>query len=212
VQFSAIENAAAVAGASPLSEELQRCLRVADMMVTGHALLRDRYSRRALMLDMLILIASAWLTAMAFVNPEIARVIAFPGMSSGLTIGLLAVCTFALSLVQLRVDWKQQADRHERAARAFATSKSEIATLLYGASVTDHEAEIALTRYRSIGETHVPIPESQFNKLKKKHLMKILISREISRNPASSIWVIRLRRWVADNIAVIRYPSSNDSS
>ncbi len=46
--------------------ELERIRRVSDMLVTGHANLRDRYSRRATFLDLAVLALSTWLTAVSF--------------------------------------------------------------------------------------------------------------------------------------------------
>ena len=37
-------------------QELERIRRVADMLVTGHANLRDRYSRRATLLDLAVIL------------------------------------------------------------------------------------------------------------------------------------------------------------
>jgi hypothetical protein len=194
-----------------MSEELRRAFRVADMMVTCHSILRDRYARRALILDVLILIASVWLTAMAFVDAEIARHISFPGASPTLTIGLIAVVTFVLSLFQLRVDWKQRADRHDQAARAYVASKFELAAVTNNGTSTNQECEVTLDRYRSLGGSCIPVPENEFNRLKRRHLIKVLISMEISRHPGTSIWLIRLKHWFSDSIALYRGETGNDT-
>ena len=43
------------------AEELRRVRRVSDMLCTGHAVLRDRFSRKALALDILTLAFSTWM-------------------------------------------------------------------------------------------------------------------------------------------------------
>ena len=69
-----------------------------------------------------------------------------------------------------------------------------------------------LARYRLLGETHIAIPESQFNKLKRKHLIKVFISAEIGRYPGTSIWLIRLKHWLTDSIALSRGEGHNDAA
>src|SRR5258705_6080518 len=113
-----------------MREELARALRVADMLTTCHCLLRDRFARRALVLDLTILVASVWLVAMAFVDPEIAKNFALLNFSPTITIGMLAVVTFVLSLLQLRTDWKYQSERFDQAAKAYAESKLELRCIL----------------------------------------------------------------------------------
>jgi hypothetical protein len=172
------------------------------MLVTCHSVLRDRYSRRALILDALILVASAWLTAMAFVDPEIAKQLAFPGLSPVMTIGLIGTITFALAVLQLRVDWKARADRHHQAAALYAQSKLRLGELT-ACGASDEDRANALSSYRSLSEVCIPVPENQFNKLKKKHLVKVLVSTELSRHPGAFIWLICLRHYLVDSKRVL---------
>src|SRR5262245_35193618 len=78
--------------------ELQRALRVCGQSLTAYAVLRDRYRFYANFLDLLILLISAWLVAMVFVQVEIADVLTPPGISRELWLGLLAIGSFCLSL------------------------------------------------------------------------------------------------------------------
>ena len=54
-----------------LREELEKVKRKSDMLATGHAHLKERYDRRAVLLDIAILALSLWLTAIAFVDPRL---------------------------------------------------------------------------------------------------------------------------------------------
>ena len=92
-----------------------------------------------------------------------------------MTIGIMATVTFCLSLFQLKVDWKQRSDRHAEAAKAFAEAKFSLSRAMDREVATEGEQKVALSRYHSVGDQHVPIPESKFNKLKQQHLMKIAI-------------------------------------
>src|SRR5437870_2248961 len=97
-----------------LRDELHRIRRVSDMLCTGHAGLRDRFARMALVLDLSILALSAWIAALAFVEPRLNVSLTPFGLDSQLWGGLLAVITLFLSIVQLRTDWKGRSDAHRR--------------------------------------------------------------------------------------------------
>jgi hypothetical protein len=98
---------------------------VADQLCTAHAALRDRFKRRALLLDIVILLASAWLTALAFVDPRLGKWLIPFGIDSQLWIGLFGVIVFFLTLIQFKVDWGGKAEAHARSFRMYAEVKRE---------------------------------------------------------------------------------------
>lgn len=181
-----------------MREEVERALRISDMLTSCYSSLRDRYARRAILLDLAILVASVWLVAMAFVDPEIANHFLIPGLTATMTIGLLAILTFILSLFQLRTDWKYQAERFDQAARAYAASKAELRAARSGNPFDQQECQRALGNYQAIGQRVTAIPENTFNKLKKKHLSKIRISQLLDDHAGTSILLIRIRIWFVD--------------
>ena len=75
-----------------LREELQRVKRVSDMLASGHAHLKERYDRRAVILDLSILGLSLWLTAIVFVDPRLNVKLTPFGMDSQVWVGFLGVC------------------------------------------------------------------------------------------------------------------------
>src|SRR3972149_4769502 len=81
--------------------ELERIRRVADQLCTAHASMRDRFKRRAFGLDLAVLLLSAWLTALAFVDPRFHQWLVPLQIDAQLWIGLIGVLTFCLTLVQL---------------------------------------------------------------------------------------------------------------
>src|SRR5437016_4465294 len=107
-------------------DDMQRKARVADLMASCHAQLRDRYAGRALVLDLAILLVTLWVTALAFVDPHIASALSPDRIGKEIWIGTLGVFAFALSLVQLRVDWKSRADQHGSACKRFSRVKQLI--------------------------------------------------------------------------------------
>ncbi len=76
-----------------MREEIERIRRVSDLLCSGHAVLRDRFARRALLLDLSVLGLSTWLVALAFVEPRIGVRLTPFGWDSKLWAGLLAVAT-----------------------------------------------------------------------------------------------------------------------
>src|SRR5262249_47496916 len=143
-------------------EELTRMRRVSDMMVSCHATLRDRYSSRATALDLLVLICSVWLTAMAFVDPKIADILSPNDLSPQLLIGLLAVATFALTLVQLQVGWRTASAAHGQAARAYSVLKLQLATLLNSEAPGAQRIREMIDDYQRVGSSVIQIPDKQF--------------------------------------------------
>src|SRR5580692_10714944 len=101
-------------------EEVERIRRVSDQLCTAHAALRDRFKRRALCLDVIVLLSSAWLTALAFVDPRFDKWLIPFGIDSQLWIGMFGVTVFFLALIQLKVDWRGKVEAHSGSFHMYA--------------------------------------------------------------------------------------------
>lgn len=178
-------------------EALERALRVADQLCTAYSILRDRLQGWATSLDLIILLLSAWLTAMVFVQPQIAIALSPPGISKDLWLGLLSIAAFALSLVQLQVNWKGKAENFKQAASAMSSFSKEHRTLK--SSNDDLLIIQALLKYQLITDNLEPIPDSQFLKLKQRHKLKIEISKHLDQYPSSSLLLLKIKIWWRDN-------------
>lgn len=179
--------------------ELKRVARVADTLCTAHAGLRDKYRLLATCLDLFVLLLSAWVVALAFVEPRINISLTPFGLEPQIWVGLLGVAVFGLSIVQLRVDWKGRSDAHARAFEAYAEVKRDARFLLAaGQEITVQACQPVFTRYGAAGATS--IPEDEFLKQKRRHLLKVAVSRHLDDHPAASIRLTRLRFWVRDNL------------
>src|SRR5580704_7931254 len=113
-----------------MHKELERVRGVADMLCTGHAALRDKFTQRSLVLDLSILALTTWLVALAFVGPEIGISLTPFSLAPHIWSGLLAVFTFFLAIIQIKVDWKGRADAHRRSLEIYAGVKREAGYLL----------------------------------------------------------------------------------
>jgi hypothetical protein len=182
-----------------LREELGRIRRVSDMLCTGHAGLRDRYARMALALDLSILALSAWLSALAFVAPNINRSLTPFGLDSQLWIGVLSVATLFLAIIQLRTDWKGRSDAHRRTLDNYAEVKREAGYLLATGEFEDHACRRVLARYDMASAVGVELPERYFLKQKRRHKMKVALSKHLDTHPAASLLLTRFRFWIRDN-------------
>jgi hypothetical protein len=185
-----------------IRSEIERILRVSDMLVTGHSNLRDKYDRRALALDCAILALSVWLTSVVFIEPKIGLTLTPFHLDPQIWIGLLGVLTLFLSVVQLRVDWKRQSDGHKRSAEIYSKVKTGCRYLLESRKLISREnAQELLVQYDLSASVGSPIPEKAFLKQKSKHLTKVAISKYLDRHPAASVMLVRIRLWWRCNVS-----------
>lgn len=183
-----------------MRQELERIRRVADTLCTGHANLRDRYSLRALLLDLAILGLSTWLVALAFVEPRINIRLTPFGWHSQVWVGLLGTGTFFLTLFQLKTDWKARADAHKRTLHVYAEVKREAGYLLASNTFDESEWRRVLARYDMASAVGVELPEAEFLRQKQKHLIKVALSRRLDTHPGTSLPIARLKMWLHDNV------------
>jgi hypothetical protein len=173
--------------AGNVRREIERIRRVSDMLCTGHAHLRDRYARRALILDLGILGLATWLVALAFVDPKIAEALTPFTLAPQPWGGLLAVGTFFMTLVQLKTDWKARSEAHRRTLEFYAEAKSEAGYLLAGSSTAQDAFRRVLAKYDMASTVGVEIPERDFLRLKRRHLTKVTMSRYLDERASASL-------------------------
>ncbi len=181
-------------------EELKQQAQVVDMMLTMHSILANRYHRRAQVLDILLVAVSTILVALTFLDPQILVHINTRPESARILIGLCSILVFLLSIIALIVDWKGKARQHLEAFKTLNPLKSEWRDLLASYNEYDdrYKAEFSRKSALILGNL-VPIPDSQFNRLKARHYRKVMLSKMISANSGSSIIVLRLRLWYRRN-------------
>ncbi len=191
--------------------EYKRRFGVLDMMLTGHSIERDRYGRWSTLLTLLVLALSivTTMTALIATNREIDFGIAT--MTTQTAVGVLSAVIFFLALLELRVDWRQRAWSHERAAGEL----SELKATFRGASFADdgeaHGSGVNLIiAYDMAMEAIVPIPEKRFLKLKSRHRRKVAVSRMIGARPGAPVWWLRLCLMLQDTRCDERTSSRSD--
>ncbi|MFF7134363.1 hypothetical protein ACFZBZ_18640 [Streptomyces sp. NPDC008196] len=94
--------------------------------------------------------------------------------------------TFAATLIDMVLDWRGIAQRHDDAVRQLASLKMEYRTApLPGEE--EQERDRLSQRYQVVMDSIAPIPDNKFNSLKSLHLKKVEISKILSSNPGMTL-------------------------
>lgn len=182
-----------------LAGEIRRIRRVADMLCSGHAVLRDAYARKALALELSILGLSTWLAALAFVAPRLNLSLTPFRVDPQLWGGVLSVLTLFLAIAQLKTDWKGRSDAHRRSVAIYAEVKREAGYLLACGELEERACRRIFAQYDLASAVSIEIPERFFLREKQRHKLKVAVSRYIDSHPAASILLVRLRLRIRDN-------------
>jgi hypothetical protein len=175
----------------PTPEEFRRKRRVVDQTLTGHSLLRDRYERRALVLTLVIIALSIVATSVAFLSGESTVSIFGVGARVQIWVGVLTATIFFLTLVDLRVDWRQRAGAHDEAARRLGRLKGVFRVPTVRDGLVDAHVDLNAA-YDTTMEELPPIPDKRFLWVKAKHARKVRASKLLDRHAGAPVWYVRL--------------------
>ena len=180
-------------------KELERICRVSNMLCSAHSALRDRYGRWALWLDVLILAASTWLASLAFAADATAAKLTPFSWDPRIWTGTLGTAVFFLSIIQIKTEWKGKCDAHKRTADIYGEVRRE-AELLLKSGVSDLTiCERVFSKHQMASAVGLPLAEAEFLDQKKRHLMKVAISRHLDAYPAANVFILKFRFWWRDN-------------
>lgn len=166
-------------------DEIARQRRLVDQMSTMHSLLRDRARREGTVLLCVVLIASVVAVAFAFAGGGQRVELLGVKAARSTWLGWLAVVTFSLTLIDLVLDRRGAAGRHDDAVRQLSMLKSEYRRPP-ARDEAIHESERLSERYQTVMDALPAVPESRFIPLKAKHLEKVEVSRYLSAHPGMS--------------------------
>ena len=193
---------------TPIAEELKRRIRNVDTMLSMHALLRDRYSRWATALDLVMFGGSVLLAATVWLDPKILADLGVSDAQARIMLGVASSVLFFLSIVALRVDWKEKSGRHQRACAVLSELKNRqrtLETLRESSAVADY-----FRVYDFAMSGMEPVPERHFLWLKAKHLRKRAVSQALDLYPGASAFVLRAKMLVRETW-VARLPKNEDT-
>ena len=184
-----------------VDEEIDRMFKVTDQMVTSHSVLRDRFHRYSLLVEIVVLVGSAAVTSLAFVDSAALKSIIPSQVPPAVILAVAGLITFVASIIQLKVDWAGKSALHSKAAEFVLDLKGELGRIHLVGSQGEREALFIPVRakYEMIGKLTPPIPDGQFLALKRLHCLKIEISKRINRRPGAWPWLTKLRIVLGDN-------------
>jgi hypothetical protein len=155
---------------------------------------------RALILDLSIMGTSTWLVALAFVEPRLNVSLTPFHLDSQIWVGLLSVATFFMTIVQFKTDWKGRADAHKRSLEVYAEVKREAGYFLAGGASDEAECRRVLGRYDMASALAIEVPEREFLIQKRRHKLKIALSKHLDTHPSASLLLTRIKFWIKDNL------------
>ena len=167
-----------------------------DQLMSMHAFLCDKYKRRALILNIGLLVVSVFLCALVFADNAVLILFGVTSNKAKIGLGFLSIICFAISLIEYRVDWKGQAALHLDAVSKLATLKAEFRET-YAKFKGENEGENKLLsqKYNDTMNNIISIPEALFVILKSRHLSKKILSQKVSECPGAPIFLLRLTLW-----------------
>jgi hypothetical protein len=173
--------------------ELERIRKVSDMLCSGHSHLRDGFARKALLSEIVVLGCSTWLLALTFVDDATAVALAPFEVSPKIWLGVLGAATFFVTLVRMKADWKGRADAHGRTCEMYAEVHRECGYLLAkGDHIDLSECQRVIARYDMATDVGTGLPEREFLAAKRRHKMKIAISKHLDLYPGTPVVLARL--------------------
>jgi hypothetical protein len=170
-------------------EEVERIRRISDQLCTAHATL-----------DVVILILSAWVSALAFIDPRLTQFLVPNNIDPQFWIGLIGLAAFCLTLVQMRMDWRGRSEAHKRSFTMYVEVKREAGYLLASAdAIPAREFQRLAARYDMASDVGTGVPEAKFLALKRRHKIKVEISKLLDKQSAASVTLTELKLLFRDN-------------
>jgi hypothetical protein len=172
--------------------EYKRRRRVIGWMLTGHATLRDRYTRRSRGLTLIVMALSIIGLILALANGD--QQVSVLGIAGKLQIFLawLAALTFFVSLVDFVVDWRRRAWSHQDGARRLGEL-----SVLYGRAVDENgewvvEGVDLTVEYDRVMAAIDPLPDKKAAALKALDNRKRAVFTLIDERPGIAAWHAKL--------------------
>jgi hypothetical protein len=181
------------------TKEFERMRRVADMLITGHELLKNRYMFLSLLTDVSIFACSLGLCVLVFVEPE--KLSLYIGVRAKIVVGLFSFFTLVMTCLAGRLDWRVKAVKHASSAEKYFDFKKECNDSFDKIKAGNAETIAKLNeKYKAMSSSAEKISDKYFLKIKKKHNLKVLISKHLDKHPSISLIMFRIKLWLRDNL------------
>jgi hypothetical protein len=178
----------------PNFEKLHKRKDVIDMMTSMHSELSSMYKTRVLILDVLLIIITIILLTFVFADQLFLINFGINENSAKIILGLSSIFASFFSLLSYIIDWRGKKICHDQAFQALLGLKSEWRIYLLNEENIDFDSALKLEEKTDlILSQFIVIDDKVFNKLKKKHYMKVALSKAISNNPNLPLLLLKLQ-------------------
>jgi hypothetical protein len=177
----------------PLIGRLRRVLRLANQQASMHGGLSDYYGRWSAAITFCSLLLAVILLALVFASDFVQRTTPISADAFQWATGIAAIVNFLFTLWALAWRPASKAAGHRQGVVHYTKAKYEVGRRL------DSDEAITAEAVRQIEERYLDtrdlpnIPDRRFLKLKRRHLEKVAVSKELDKNPHESIFSIRRR-------------------
>ena len=191
-------------------QENKRQYELTDQLLSMHSSLRDKYERRAFLLNTALIAISLFLCVFAFVDDVVLGSLGYHPPMTRLVLGLSAVIVLILSITEFRVDWRAMGAKHAEGVKHLAELKAECRKAFNESTGNDSEKNSTLTtQYNKTMAKLPPIPEQHFNTLKANHQFKRILSQRLSQNPKAPEWFLRIQLRLEGMCAALKKEGAN---
>jgi hypothetical protein len=157
-----------------------------------HTMLRDRFTRLATAMDVVILTCSVIICAVTFARDDLFARFGLSASAMRDLVGAASAAVFILSVIALRVDWKSCSANHHEAVRKLTWLVAQYRSAKLGADAWLPARTEELQRlYWETMDNVVPIPSRRFAKLKARYLRGVEVSKMLDSHPGCPVWVLR---------------------
>lgn len=175
-------------------DEIKRIKRVSSQMCSMHSSLEDSYKTKALILNLSLTSLSGWLVSLTFIGPMIGNSFNPTSLKNEIFFGIVSVITFILSLFELKLGFKEMSSRHSQSKKCWFKVLQNIRLILNDEQeITKEQVILIQDQVDSADDHSLPIPSAKFLKLKKEHLLKIKISKQLDSHPGLIIWLYKVK-------------------
>jgi hypothetical protein len=165
-------------------DTLKKRKNVIDMMTSMHSELSRIYRNRALVLDIIVVSFSIILLSSVFIDTNLLSEIGIKANILKLIIGICTIIITNVSILSYIVDWRGRKIAHEHAFNSLVSLKDEWRLFLFDEEKITVENVLRLEERTTLILHHlIQIDDSWFNKLKRKHYMKVEMSKFTTKYP-----------------------------
>jgi len=177
--------------------ELEKILDKIDQRISGHSRLHDRYKRRAIISEILLMGSAIILTISGLADDKYYAFLGLDPVFTRFCFSLYSIIALVIIIIAWKIDWRSIALTHGQAREKLSDLKLECRRALSDDSTPTERLE-DLCKQCSIKQTEIePIPENKFNTLKAWHLKKKELSKYTSNNAGKPYWLI----WISFHLS-----------